>query len=45
MMSKYKDGQKMDLSSALPEKNPAYRALVEGVSMLARSKKRASGRE
>ncbi|MFA6328355.1 MAG: NAD(P)/FAD-dependent oxidoreductase [Candidatus Micrarchaeia archaeon] len=43
VMSKYKDHQRANLSAALPEKNPAYRALVEGVSLLARAKKRASG--
>ena len=43
MMSKYKDGQKANLSSALPEKNAVYRALVEGVSVLARVKKKVSG--
>ena len=39
MMSKYKDGARADLSDALPEKNAAYRALVEGVSLLAQAKK------
>ena len=43
MMSKHKDGQKVNLSSALPEKNAAYRALVEGVAMLARAKKKVVG--
>ena len=39
MMSRYKDGQKVDLSGALPEKNAAYRMLVEGVAMLAQAMK------
>ncbi len=39
MMSKYRDGQKVNLSCALPEKNAAYRALVEGVSLLAQAMK------
>jgi hypothetical protein len=43
MMSRYNDGQKVDLSGALPEKNAAYRALVEGVAMVARAKKGAIG--
>ena len=43
MMSKYKDGQKVNLSSALPEKNAAYRVLVEGFSLLAQAKKKMSG--
>ena len=43
MMSKYKDGARADLSGALPEKNKAYRALVEGVSLLAQAKKKVSG--
>jgi len=43
VMSKYKDGQKVNLSSALPEKNAVYRALVEGVSLLAQAKKSMSG--
>jgi len=43
MMSKYKDGARVDLSGALPEKNKAYRALVECVSLLARAKKKVSG--
>jgi len=43
VMSKYRDGQKVNLSSALPEKSAVYRALVEGVSLLARAKKKASG--
>ena len=43
MMSKYKDGQKADMSGALPEKNAAYRALVEGVSLLSQVKGRAMG--
>jgi hypothetical protein len=43
MMSKYKDGQKVDLSGALPEKNAAYRALVEGVAMVAQAKRRIAG--
>ena len=38
MMSKYKDGQKVNLSSTLPEKNAAYRALVEAVSLLAQAR-------
>jgi hypothetical protein len=38
-MSKYKDGARVNLSDALPEKNPAYRALVEGVAMLAQAMK------
>ena len=42
MMSKYKDGQKVNLSSALPEKNAAYRALVEGVAAIAQAKRRMS---
>jgi len=43
VMSKYKDGQRADISGALPEKNAAYRALVEGVSLLARAKKKVAG--
>jgi flavin-dependent dehydrogenase len=43
MMSKYKDGQRADLSGALPEKNAAYRALVEGVSLLAQAKNKVAG--
>ena len=39
MMSKYKDGARVDLSGALPEKNAAYRALVEGVALLAKARK------
>jgi flavin-dependent dehydrogenase len=42
LMSKYRDGAQIDLSSALPEKNPAYRALVEGVYLAARAKKAVS---
>ena len=40
MMSRYNDGQKVDLSGALPEKNAAYRALVEGVYLLSETKKK-----
>ena len=43
MMSKYKDGAHVNLSDALPEKNAAYRTLVEGVSLLARAKRRLIG--
>jgi len=43
MTSKYKDGAKVNLSDALPEKNAAYRALVEGVAMLAQAKKNVDG--
>ena len=43
MMSKYKDGARADLSSSLPEKNAAYRALVEGVAMVAQVKNRMAG--
>jgi len=43
VMSKYRNGQEVNLSFALPEKNPAYRALVEGVSLLAQAKKKLSG--
>ena len=43
MMSKYKDGAHVNLSDALPEKNPAYRALVDGVAMVARAKKSLMG--
>lgn len=44
MMSKYHDGQRADLSSTLPEKNAAYRAIVEGFALLARVKRKISGR-
>ena len=43
MMSKYKDGARVDLSGALPEKNAAYRAIVEGVALLAQVKGRVMG--
>ena len=43
MMSKYRGGERVDLSSALPEKNAAYRALVEAVAFVAQAKKKASG--
>jgi len=43
VMSKYRDGQKVNLSDALPEKNAAYRALVEGVSLFASAKREISG--
>ena len=42
MMSKYRDGARVDLSGALPEKNTAYRALVEGVALIAQAKKKVS---
>lgn len=43
VMSRYRDGQKVDLSGTLPEKNAAYRAVVEGVALLARAKRKVSG--
>jgi flavin-dependent dehydrogenase len=42
MMSKYRDGAQVDLSSALPEKNMAYRALVKAVYLAAAAKKAVS---
>jgi flavin-dependent dehydrogenase len=43
MMSKYKNGQRADLSGVLPEKNAAYRALVEAAYLLSEAKKTVSG--
>jgi len=40
VMSNYRDGARVDLSSALPEKNAAYRALVEGVALIAQAKRK-----
>jgi flavin-dependent dehydrogenase len=43
VMSKHKDGARVNLSETLPEKNAAYRAVVEAVALLARVKRKASG--
>jgi flavin-dependent dehydrogenase len=43
MMSKYNEGSRVDLSGALPEKNAAYRALVEGVYLLSEAKRKVAG--
>jgi flavin-dependent dehydrogenase len=38
VMSKYSDGQRVDFSSALPEKTPAYQAAVGAAYLLERAK-------
>jgi len=43
MMSKYKDGAHVNLSDALPEKNTAYRALVEAFYLLSEAKRTVGG--
>jgi flavin-dependent dehydrogenase len=43
VMSRYEDGARVNLSGTLPEKNAAYRALVEAVALVAQAKRKASG--
>lgn len=43
VMSRYKDGQSADISGALPERNAAYRAIVEGVYLAAAAKRKITG--